>query len=383
MARGLRSRRPHGEGSLYKRPDGRWVGMLDLGTVGGRRRRRALYGRTQEEVVAKLQAAAHAVRRGRALPLDRQTFAAFAERWQEAIRSTVRERTFDDYRALLAHAVRILGRTSLAKLQPADLQRVYDERRKAGAAPRTVLHLHRAIYRCLRDAERWGDAARNVARLVDAPKAPQAEMHALTAEEARALLHAAEGDRLEALLVLALSTGARQGELLGLSWRDVDLDAGTIAIRVSLQPTSRGLALVEPKTARSRRRIEIEPRVVAALRRHRAAQLGERLRAGPAWEDRGLVFCDEIGSPLDGRRLTQSWFRPLLLRAGLPRSVRFHDLRHSYASIALAQGVHPKVVQEALGHSTIAVTMDLYSHVVPSLQREAARTMGAALFGTR
>lgn len=376
----MNKRRGHGEGTIYRRPDGRWAAQLDVGVVAGHRRRRTFSAATQQEVVAKLNAAAHAARRGGAVPLERQTFEAFVVKWQDAVRSTVRERTFEDYRALLTHALRVLGRIPVAKLQPADLQRLYDERRKSGAAPRTVLHLHRAVYRCLRDAERWGDAARNVARLVDAPKAPRAEMHTLAADEARVLLRAAEGDRLEGLVVLALATGARQGELLGLSWRDVDLDAGTIAIRVSLQPTSRGLELAEPKTAHSRRRIEIEPRVVAALRRHRAAQAMEARVAGDGYHDRGLVFCDELGRPLDGRRVTAAWFRPLLVRAGLPR-VRFHDLRHSYASIALAQGVHPKVVQEALGHSTIAVTMDLYSHVVPSLQREAARTMGAALFG--
>jgi integrase len=153
-----------------------------------------------------------------------------------------------------------------------------------------------------------------------------------------------------------------------------------VSVLVSLQRTATGLELVEPKTARSRRQIEIEPRVIAALRRHRAAQLQERFAAASAWQDRDLVFCNRIGGPLDGRELLRGWFRPLLVRAGLPR-VRFHDLRHSYASIALSRGIHPKVVQEALGHSTIAVTMDTYSHVVPSLQRDAAREMGAALFG--
>jgi len=144
--------------------------------------------------------------------------------------------------------------------------------------------------------------------------------------------------------------------------------------------TSEQLVQNRPKTARSNRQIDIEPRVVAALRRHRTAQLPERLAAGAAWQDEDRVFCDQIGGPLDGRELLRSWFRPLLVKAGLP-PVRFHDLRHSYASIALARGVHPKVVQEAMGHSTISVTLDTYSHLVPSLQRAAAREMGDALFG--
>lgn len=375
------ARRGHGEGSIYRRPDGRWQAQVDVGYRNGRRDRRTFTATTREAVVAKLQAAAHARRRGDAVPGERQTFAAFVEKWLIAAAPSVGERTFARYRTLLGQAVAVLGVIRLTRLQPADLVRLYDARRAEGAAPRTILHLHRAVYRCLRDAERWGDCARNVARMVDAPKVTRTEIHALTGDEARHLLAIASGDRLEALLVLALATGARQGELLGLTWRDIDLDAGTIAIRHALVPTSRGLELHEPKTARSRRRVEVEPRVVAALRRHRAGQQMEARVAGEAYEDRGLVFCDEIGAPLDGRRVTATWFRRLLAGAGLPRSVRFHDLRHTYASIALAQGVHPKVVQEALGHSTIAVTMDLYSHVVPSLQRDAARTMGAALFG--
>lgn len=376
-----RQRGRRGQGSVYRRSDGKWQGQLSTVAADGKRTRHTFTGTTQEAVVAKLHAAAAALRNGGTVPAERQTFAQFARRWEEGVRATVRERTYRGYCQLLGQATGALGRIPLVRLAPSDLMRLYDERRKAGAKPLTVLHLHRAVYRCLRDAERWGDAARNVARLVDPPKATRPEMHALTASEARRLLEPAKGDRLEALLVVALATGMRQGELLGLSWRDVDLDAGTISVRASLVPTSRGLELLEPKTARSRRRIEIEPRVAAALRRHRAAQEMERRVAADAYQDRGLVFCSMIGTPLDRQHVTVRWFRPLLRTAGLPL-VRWHDLRHSYASIALAQGVHPKVVQEALGHSTIAVTMDLYSHSVPSLGREAARTMGAVLFGT-
>jgi integrase len=376
----VKKRRGHGEGSIYQRPDGRWVAMLDMGIIAGRRRRRAFYGSTQAEAVAKLNAVAHAARQGVPVPLERQTFGAFAERWLRVVEPSLREPTFRRYTSLLAHAMRVLGRTSLSKLAPADLQRLYDERRKAGAAPRTILHIHRVIHRALRDAERWGDVARNVARLVDPPRVSRRELRTLTADEARQLMRAAEGDRLEAVVVLALTTGMRMGELLGLTWRALDLERGAVRVQASLQRTAAGLALVEPKTARSRRQIEIEPRVVAALRRHRAEQLQERLAAGPLWVDGDFVFATPLGAPIDGRELLRAWFRPLLLRAGLP-PIRFHDLRHSYASIALARGLHPKVVQEAMGHSTIAVTMDLYSHVVPSLQREAAREMGAALFG--
>lgn len=345
-------------------------------------RRKAYYGKTRAEVAKKLSDAIKAHGDGLPIPNDRQTFAQFVERWVSTVTPTLRPKTASNYAQLLsAHAVPLIGRIPLPKLQPSDLVRVYEQRRKDGAAPRSILHLHRVIFRCLRYAERWGDVARNIAALVDAPKVARSEMRCLTAEEARALLAVVQGDRLEAFLILALSTGMRSGELLGLTWRAVDFDRGTVAVLASLQPTPGGLALMETKTNRSRRVIDVVPRVVACLRRHRAAQEMERRVAADAWEgDLDLVFTTATGTPLDGRDLIRKWFRPLLKRAGLP-AIRIHDLRHSYASIALARGVHPKVVQEAMGHATIAVTLDLYSHVVPSLQREAAKEMGEALFG--
>jgi integrase len=268
----------------------------------------------------------------------------------------------------------------LVKLTAADLQSLYDERRKAGSASKTILNVHRAIHRALVLGEKWGDVAHNVARLATPPKVTRSRMQALSAEEARLLMDTAKGDRLEALVVLDLATGLRLGELLGLTWRSIDLDAGSLRVEASLQRTSNGLELVEPKTARSRRQILVEPRVAAALRRHRASQEMERRVAGSDWMQGDYVFTTTTGQPLDGSKISRTWLPNLLKKAGLPR-IRFHDLRHSYASIALSRGIHPKVVQEAMGHSTIAVTMDTYSHVLPGLQREAAREMGTALFG--
>lgn len=369
-----------GQGTIYRRTDGKWQGQLDLGFVGGRRKRQTFTAANQDDVVAKLQAAAHAVRRGAALPPERQTFGQFLAKWKLAARPGIAERTYVGYCALLAHAERLLGAMPLVKVGPADLMRVYEERRRAGAKPMTVLHLHRAVFRCLRDAERWDDVSRNVAHLVVPPRVPRREMRAMTAQEARVLISAARGDRLEALIVVALATGARRGELLGLTWRDVDADQGTLAIRGSLLSTSDGPKIVEPKTRRSRRRVEIEPRVVAALRRHRAAQEMERRVASDAWVNLDLVFSRPDGRPVDPHHVTARWFPRLLAKACLPR-MRFHDLRHTYASIALASGIHPKIVQETLGHATVAITLDLYSHVVPTLQREASRAVGDALFG--
>jgi integrase len=201
-------------------------------------------------------------------------------------------------------------------------------------------------------------------------------MRTFGAAQVRQLLDAARGDRLEALFVLAVSTGMRQGELLGLQWEDLDFDHGTVQIRHQLQEVAGRLALVEPKTARSRRRVDLPAVAVLTLLEHR-----ERMRVAGRSIGEGYVFIDTEGGPIRKSNLRRRSFRLLLDRAKLPL-LRFHDLRHTAATLHLAGGTHPKVVQEMLGHSTISMTLDTYSHVVPSMQKEAAATMNRLLTGS-
>ena len=200
-------------------------------------------------------------------------------------------------------------------------------------------------------------------------------MKTLSTEQARALLVAARGDRLEALYVLALTTGMRQGELLALRWRDVDLERGTLSVTGTLGwSKGAGLTISEPKTARSRRQLQLAAMAVTALRQHRASQAAEIL-AAVTWDQAAdLVFLNQAGRPMQASNLLRRSFFPLLASAGLPR-IRFHDLRHTAATLLLARGVHPKIASEMLGHATVAFTLDVYSHVTETLQREAARTM--------
>ena len=169
-----------------------------------------------------------------------------------------------------------------------------------------------------------------------------------------------------------------KNDILNLKWQDVDLEGGNLKVRGTLQRTPGGFTIAEPKTAQSRRQIELTTAAVEALRRHRTAQAAERLRLGAAWEDNGLVFANEVGRPIEVRNLLRRSFLPLLERAGLPR-IRFHDLRHTAATLCLSQGVHPKVVAEMLGHSQISVTLDLYSHVTPTMQQQASRALDELL----
>ena len=203
-------------------------------------------------------------------------------------------------------------------------------------------------------------------------------MNPLSASEARRLLEAAQGDRLEALYVLAIHTGMRRGEILGLNWKDVDLEGTTIRVRRTLTREGNGYALGEPKTKKSRRTVRLTQRAVEALRSHRAGQAREKLRAGSLYQDQDLVFPSEGGSFLNPSNLRQRSFAPLLERASLDQ-ITFHDLRHTCASLLFQRNIHPKFVQELLGHASVAITLDTYSHMLPGMGGEAADAMGEAL----
>lgn len=250
---------------------------------------------------------------------------------------------------------------------------------QAGLSPRTVQYLHAILRRSLGLATKWGLVARNVALLVDSPRVKRSEIRPLTPEQARQFLQMAKGDRLGALYSVAIALGLRQGEALGLRWDDVDMQQGWVQVRMALQRVDGKLQLVEPKTEKSRRTIEMPDVVRDALREHRIRQLQERLLAGQTWQEHGLVFTTTIGTPLDARNVVRH-FHGLLETAGLPR-MRFHDLRHTAASLLLAQGLELRVVQEVLGHSQISLTANLYAHVMPVLMKEAAAKMDAVLRG--
>ena len=366
------TRRGNSEGSVYKRADGRWVGAVSLPNG----RRKALYGRTRQEVAGKLSVALKARQDGLPLVGDKQTVGQYLASWLESVRPSLRPRTFERYQQYVTlHALPELGRLPLSKLAPQHLQRLYAGRQAAGLSAMSVRHLHAVLHRALSQATRWGLVARNVADLVTPPRAERHEMQTLSPEQARAFLEAAQGDRFAALYTLALSTGMRQGELLALRWGDVALEAGTIQVCGSLEQGT--LVIAETKTGGSRRQVTLTRAAGEALRRHRIAQTEERLRAA-YWDDRGFVFCTEAGTPVDVRNLVRRSFTPLLVRAGLPR-IRFHDLRHTAATLLLGQGTHPKIVADLLGHSRISTTLDLYSHVTPTMQKEAAETMDSLL----
>ncbi len=372
-------RRGQNEGSIFRRKDGRWVGVISLGYKNGKRHRKSFYGETRREVQEKLTAALRSHQQGLPPPPERQTVGEFLKHWlEEAARPSVRAATYDSYTRLVrGHIVPAVGHLQLAKLSPQHVQSFINDKLAEGLSPRTVQYLHAVLRRALNQALKWELLPRNVATLVEPPRVRRPEVQPLTTDQVQIFLEAIRGDRLEALYTLVLAVGLRQGEALGLHWTDLELDGGTLSVRTALQRIGGKLCLVEPKTARSRRTITLPPVVVSALRLHRARQLQERLLAGANWQDTGLVFTTTIGTPMDARNLTKR-FQKALEEAGLPKK-RFHDLRHTCASLLLVQGVHPRVVMEILGHSQMSLTMDTYSHVMPTLQQEAAGLMEALL----
>jgi integrase len=369
------TKRGNNEGSIVKRSDGRWMARLTLpdGT------RKTIYAKTRQEASRLL---ASAIRdRDSGLPVvgDRQTVGQFLESWLESSKHSVRPRTWKrrgEYVRL--HLIPTIGKIALSKLTAQQVQSLYARKVEEGLSTTTVHHLHAVLHRALETALRLGLVQRNVASLVDAPRMRHHEMSTLSHEQVGTLLLTARGDRFEALYLLAITTGMRQGELLALRWRDVDLDNRILKVRATLQFTAAGFVFAEPKTSRSRRRIAISVYAAEALQRHRERQEQERTRLGDGWTDRDLVFPNSLGKPQDGIDLLRYSFRPLLMRAGLPR-IRFHDLRHTAATLLLRRGVNPKIVSEMLGHSSVAITLDIYSHVVPDMQQLAADAMDETL----
>ena len=373
-------RRDAGDGSIFQRSDGRWVARL-RDSAG---RPRYLYARDRAHAKQRLSEALTVVHTGQPLPDQRVTFGRYLLDWVAGLgAASMKPRTVAYYeRYVRRHLLTSdLAQKPLARLEPADLRRLYAAKLGSGLSSTSVHHIHAVIHVALQRAMDDGILGRNVAALVgrsNRPKVRRVEMKTIAAgDEPRRFLEAAKGERLEALLVLALTTGMRRGELLALRWKDVDLDRGTLAVTGSLQGESRStLNIATPKSGKSRS-VALGTVAVTALRDHRKRQAKEQLLVGSEWRDLALVFATEFGDFLSPTTLRLA-LRRSLTRAGLP-TIRFHDLRHSAATLMLSRGVHPKMASEMLGHSTIAITLDLYSHVTANMQRQAADAIDAAL----
>lgn len=349
---------------IKRRKDGRYEAKYTVQTATGIKRK-SVYGDSQKEVREKLARALADSQDGLFFDAGNLTVTEYLNRWlTDSVRDSVKRRTHESYVCIVnRHIVPAIGRCKLKALNPAQVQSLYRSKLDQGLSPTTVEHIHTTLHRALKQAVRWQLIPRNVCGAVTPPKRVRSDFEPLSGEQAKALLRAAKGERYEALYVLALTTGMRQGELLGLRWGDVDLDRGVLRIRRALV-TGYGKQTYEvPKTAKGRRSVALTPTAVAALRRH-----------GNGYEDDGPVFRNRVGGPVHPKNLVDRSFRPLLKRARLPQ-IRLHDLRYTAATLLLGKGVHPKIVQEMLGHANISITLDTYSHVLPNMQAPAVDAM--------
>jgi integrase len=412
-------RRPNRRSSIYFGKDGRWHGWVTVGIKeDGSLDRRHRSGSTEAEVTRKVRELERRRDSGQVASAGRAlTVAQWMDTWLTTVAPRrVRRSTLDSTYVpkVRNRIIPGLGKHRLDRLTPEHVERFYARLEADGLAAATILQIHRILSRALKVAVQRGYLARNVTELVDAPTVTSAEVEPLTLAEARAVVEYAMERRNGTRWSVALALGLRQGEALGLCWRNVDLDKGTLLIRVQLQRqrlrhgcddlractngrhrpgclpncarharscplrTAGGLVLAELKSAKSRRVIAVPPPLIAALRLHRAAQFAERMAAGPAWQDSDLVWCQANGRPINPRADWGEW--KAMLKAVNVRDARLHDARHTAATLLLAQGVDQRVVMEILGHSQISMT-SRYTHVLPQVMTDAAERIGEALWG--
>lgn len=375
-----KQRRDKGSGSISQRPNGRWRCQIPL--PNGRRVSHDCASKDEAVRWGRQQLAG--VDQGLDVSPQRLTVEHLVRRWLEVCQHTLRTTTYQSYAGECErHILPELGRYKLAALRPDHLQQYYARELAAGLSARTVQYHHALIRAALNQAVRWGLVARNVTAAVRPPRVERPQRQTLATAQVTHLLQVArtaKGGRWYPLLALALLTGMRQGELLGLHWRDVDLERGVLEVLYTAQRVrGNGIVMAEPKTERSRRQVHLAPMAVTALRAHYKAQLQERLIVGRDWDDQDLVFCTHAGRPLSARNVVRE-FDLLLEAAELPH-IRFHDLRHITATFLQSLGVAPAVVQELLGHAEVSTTLDFYSHAALSMQADAVLQLQHALEG--
>jgi integrase len=374
------------KGHIRERSPGHWAIVIDVRDpqTGKRKRRWHSFRGTKREAQSECARLLTELKAGTAVQPSRLTVATFFERWLEHMQTQVSPRSHERYAELCRkNLAPLLGGVALTKLQPAQISQAYAKalasgRRdgKGGLSARTVTHMHRVLREALQQAVGWQLLARNPVDAAKPPKIEAAEMKTYDLEQTAKLLEKLRGGRMFIPVILAGLCGLRRGEIAALRWRHVDFEAGHISIEQSAEQTRTGVRYKPPKSGRART-VAMGATVAAELRAHRVAQAEALLSVGVRLTDDGFVVAQADGSPVQPNTLTHNWVQEWA-KTRLPR-IRFHDMRHSHATHMLKGGVHPKVASERLGHSKVSLTLDTYSHVLPSMQADAAALVDDAL----
>ena len=375
----MSGKRGNNEGSVYQEKTGvhkgKWVAAVTFRDAMGKLCRKRARADTRAEASIKLTQLRHDIDQGVPLATGQQTVKQYLSQWIEySAPEGLKPNTLRTYTGHVhRHIIPTIGDRQLSKLNFQDVQELQRKLAAKGLQPATVVYCRKVLRKALQQAVRGGLLVRNPVDLVDAPRIPREEIHPFTAEQAQSFIKAVKDTRLGALYTIAAILGLRKGEILALRWTDIDLDSATLQVRATLTVLQGSFQLTTPKTPKSIRRIHLPAVVVSALQAHREEQERERQLRELRWQDTNLVFTTSVGTPISPRNLSRS-FDALLPRLGLP-SIRFHDLRHTAASVMIANGVPIKLVSEILGHSSIAITLQVYGHIYDEQRRDAANKL--------
>ena len=372
-------------GQIYKRGERRWLVRIFMGRdLNGKQKfhHKMIHG-NKRDAQRYLTAARREMDLGAFVEPAAISLSEYLKRWlRDAARPRVSVRTADGYASLLERNIGPrLGHLRLDKIQPLDIQGAYGEMLVDGLSARVVRHTHAALHNALKQAVKWGLLSRNPSDFVELPKVPHKEQRVLSASEALEFLKTAEAMPNGLIFEFALLTGMRPEEYLAIRWSDIDFERGTAQVRRALVRHKKSVSFEEPKTPRSRRTVYLPGPLVERLKAHKRRQAVERIKLGEAWASFDLVFCSVEGTPHSIPNITYRYFRPILRAAQLPQ-IRLYDLRHSCATLLLIAEENPKVVSERLGHSTIVLTLDTYSHVLPTMQQGASARLEKLLYSS-
>ncbi len=381
----------NGEGSITKRADGKWMGQVSVGRdpITGKIKRQTFYGKTRDEVRQKITKVQFDIQQGAYIEPSKLTFGEWIDTWLKHYKTaSIRPTTLTSYEYIIRiHIKPSIGHIPLKDLKAEQLQAMYNDKfmngnttkKGGGLSARTVRYIHVIIHEALAQAQKNDLVIRNVSESTVLPRQTKKEIRVLTLEEQKKFISSLGCEPLGPLFLLALASGMRLGELLALKWSNIDLDKAVVKVKQSLSrvrnfdednDVNSELIFQEPKTKAGNRSIPIPLSIIQALRTHKKKQAEQRLKAGASYINNDLVFCTKTGSPIEPRNVDRS-FKAILTNAKLA-DINFHALRHTYATRLLEANEHPKVVQELLGHTSITMTLDLYSHVLPELKSAAA-----------
>ena len=375
--------RANGEGTIYQRSDGKWCGQVTVGfnPKTGKQKRKSFYGDTKKEVTRKMTEFKHKMNIGEYIEPSNMKLSEWLERWLEGRKSTLAYNTFKSYKSKIKkHLNPVLGDISLKDLKARHIQEMLNHKLehgklngKGGLAPVSVNLLYRILHAALEQAVKENLLPSNPCKAVETPKERNREMETWNSQQVNKFLEAAEESKHHALFYIALNTGMRRGELIGLTWEDIDLDKQKIEVKRQMVRTDNGLEFKEVKSEASKRTIPLTDNVVKFLKSHKIKQGEKKLSAGAAYNDRDLVFCNKAGHAIDSTNLNRE-FKRVIERAKVP-DIRFHDLRHTFATLFIENGGAIKTLQQILGHTSVTITMDTYSHVTEEMLSEAAQNI--------